>query len=236
MLTWQPKYEEEVVQYGVDWSATLAADEISTTTWEVVSGDAVIDSDDFTSQGTTVIVSGGTETTVFKNTIVTVGGFTYVEEATLAINDVADPAVPRTARKRVLIEMCAEELRLAGYEWNFSPEEYVSTLRKLDGICAAFPDCGYNAPSTFGAGEVDDLSGLKDAEITDFALLLAEAAAPAIGKTLSPTSMRRIASARVRLQARYAVLPTMQLAPGTPLGSGNRRQSGSGGTFTTIED
>lgn len=234
MLTWTPKYAEEVVSYGIDWS-WLGADEIATKTWEVLSGDAVIDSDDFTSQGTTVIVSGGTETTVFKNTIVTVGGFTYIEEATLAIADPADPAVPRTARKRVLVEMCVEELRLAGYEWNFSPEEFTSTLRKLDGVCSQFPECGYNQPSTFGAGEIDDLSGLKDAELSDFALLLAEATAPSIGKTLMPVSMRRIAAARIRLQARYAVLPTAQLAGGTPLGSGNRRAMGGLGPFTTVE-
>lgn len=238
MLTWRPKYEAEIARYFIDWSATLNADEIDTSTWEVLEGSAVIDSESIDGQSAFVIVSGGTagETTRFQNTITTVGGFTYVEVVDLAVLDLTTAAVPRTTRKRVLIEMAVEELRLAGYEWNFTPEEYSAALRRLDGVAAEYPASGYNTPSTFGAGEVDDMSGLQDAEVRDFALLLAEATAPSIGKTLSRESMRRVAAARVRLNARYAVLPTVQPRANYPLGSGHRVIGRGLGQFSTLAD
>lgn len=225
MIVWPIKDPDEVVDYSVDWTLALVEDEIVTSDLVVVSGSATVQSTSNTTLIVTATIAGGTsgETTTFRNTITTIEGKTYEETITLDVVSSEFPIGPTTTRKRVLIEMAVEELRLAGYEFNFSPEEYVSALRRLDGIAQMFPEAGYNAPAVFGQGEVDDPSGLLDAEVGDFALLLAESLAPTIGKTLSPTAAQRIAKARVGLLAKYAVLPVAQPAYGTPLGSGHRR-------------
>jgi hypothetical protein len=227
MITWPNKDPDEVVGYSVDWSPLLGADEIATSEIVVVSGAAVISADalDASNRILSVTISGGTdgETTVFRNTITTAGGFTYEETISLNVVSSEFPVGPSTARKRVLIEMAAQELRLASYEFNFTPEEYVAALRYLDGIALGFEGCGYNSPATFGGGEVDDPSGLNDAEVPAFALLLAEACAPMVGKTLGVTATRRITQARIKLAAKYAVLPTVQLPGGYPVGAGARR-------------
>lgn len=232
MITWPAKDPDEVVGYSVDWNPLLGGDEIATYLIEVVSGSAAIEaySLDTALRVVRATINGGTdgETTIFRNTITTVAGLTYEATISLAVVSSVFPVGPSTTRKRVLIEMAVQELRLAGYEFNFTPEQYVAALRHLDGLTMAFPSCGYNWPGVFGQGEVDDPSGLFDTEVADFALILAEACAPMIGKTLGPASIRRISTARIRLGAKYAVVPTMQLPGGVPVGAGRRRV----GTFT----
>lgn len=227
MITWGAKDPDDVVGYSIPWGLLLGADEIDTFTLTVTDGSAVIDASslDATSQIVSATISGGTdgETTTFHNRIVTVAGFVYNETITLAVVSSEFPVGPSTTRKRVLIEMAVQELRLAGYEFNFTPEQYIAALRHLDGIGQIFPSSGYNQPTPFGSGEVDEQSGLFDADVADFAVILAEACAPMIGKTLGVTATRRITAARIRLNAKYATIPTMQLASGTPLGAGMRR-------------
>jgi hypothetical protein len=234
MITWPAKDPDEVVGYAIDWSPLLGADEIDTYQLVVVRlGGHRVD------HGRRRPPSAERhhqrrnrrETTTFTNTITTVGGFTYEETITLAVVSSQFPVGPSTTRKRVLIEMAVQELRLAGYEFNFSPEEYVASLRFLDGIAQLYPLSGYNQPAVFGEGEVDDASGLYDTDVADFAVMLAEAIAPMVGKTLSPTTIRRVSATRIRLNARYAVIPTVGLAPGTPTGSGRRRLTVSRGPF-----
>jgi hypothetical protein len=230
MITWPAKDPDEVVGFGHDWSPTLGADEIDSSAFVLVSGDAVIDLATNDTTSISVTISGGTvaETpTVFRNTIITIGGFTYEETFTLPIVDSASETVASTTRKRVLIEMAVEECKLAGYEFNFSPEEYVATLRRLDtlasGLKADGIDLGYNFPVTMGGGEVDDASGIADADLGEVAVLLSFRLAPMIGKTMSAESKIARAEAQRSLRARYAVIPTVSLPGGTPLGAGNRR-------------
>lgn len=68
--TWEaPKDPEEIRDFGVNWAADLGSLTISTSTWSVVSGTVVIDSDTNTNTTTTVRLSGGTlgETCVLTN-------------------------------------------------------------------------------------------------------------------------------------------------------------------------
>lgn len=78
-LSWSaPKDPDEVKDYGIDWSALLDTDTISTSTWTLPSG-ITKDSDSHTTTATTIWLSGGTagESYSILNRVVTVGLRTY---------------------------------------------------------------------------------------------------------------------------------------------------------------
>jgi hypothetical protein len=73
---WPDKDPDDVVDYGLDWSA-LGTDTISTSTWIVPTG-ITRNSDSKTDLGTTIWLQGGTigQTYELTNRIVTAGGRT----------------------------------------------------------------------------------------------------------------------------------------------------------------
>lgn len=56
------KDPDAVLDYSVDWSSWLGADEIATSTWEITGTDSdlTVDTDSNTTTATTVWLSGGT--------------------------------------------------------------------------------------------------------------------------------------------------------------------------------
>lgn len=138
--------------------------------------------------------------------------------------------LPSTNTKRQIVEMAYEECSLAGYEFNVTPEELVSGLRKLDAMMAEWrvmsKDLAYNFPATFGEGDLDDLSGIPDAAVSGVSISLALAIMPAMGKAMSPESMNRYGRAMDAIKAMCAVIPTVAWPSGVPAGAGNRRWGG----------
>lgn len=79
MATWATaKDPDEVKDYAVDWTARLAGDTITTSTWIVPDG-IVKDSDTNTTTDTTIWLSGGTLGTTYEfvNRVQTAGGRVY---------------------------------------------------------------------------------------------------------------------------------------------------------------
>lgn len=93
MITWPAKDPDEVLDYGFNWSADThpvleTAETILTSSWAVVSGDAVINSSSFLATGlVTVWLSAGTVDTVcvVRNRVTTSGGRTYDQSAKFRI-------------------------------------------------------------------------------------------------------------------------------------------------------
>ena len=86
-LTLAPKDPDETLDYIVDWSARLGADDtISTSAFTVPAG-LTKDSDDNTTTTATVWLSGGTlgETYEILNRVTTAGGRTYDQTLKLKI-------------------------------------------------------------------------------------------------------------------------------------------------------
>lgn len=81
------KDPNEVLDYQVDWSDRLGADEISTSDFSVVSGTVTIDSEDSDTTTATVFLSGGTlgETCQILNRIVTTGARTFDQTFSIRI-------------------------------------------------------------------------------------------------------------------------------------------------------
>jgi hypothetical protein len=89
MFAWPSKDPDEVLDYQIDW-ATDRLDEgetITTTLWQVESGDVVIDSDEELDGVTTVWLSGGTVDTssIVLNRITTSAGRIYDQSCRLRV-------------------------------------------------------------------------------------------------------------------------------------------------------
>ena len=129
--------------------------------------------------------------------------------------------IPGGRPKRDIIELAHEFCGLAGFEFEHSPEEIGSALRKLDLMMTEWPwdQLGYNAPVD-GKSVPEDASGLADKDVPAVYMHLAMLIAPALGKALSSESKTAMREAFDRLSARYSSVPRGRYAPRTPRGSG----------------
>lgn len=127
--------------------------------------------------------------------------------------------------KRVLIQRAFAECGQADYNYQIQPEEYSEALSRLNDLMLELKgsgvDLGYNFP-TSNVGTPEDESGIPFEATQVVGLLLAEAIAPTMGKTLSAETNRRIARSRSVLRGQYASIPTVYPQHTTPRGSGNR--------------
>lgn len=134
---------------------------------------------------------------------------------------------PSTTTKRTLVLMAFEEVGMPGYEFDATPEEIMSAIRRLDAMMREWKvakiDLGYNFPAILGQSDPDDESLVPDFAVTAIAAGLGEKIAPGMGKTLSPAQKRAGALAKVTLQAALARIPLMRRPSTTPRGSGNKR-------------
>jgi hypothetical protein len=126
--------------------------------------------------------------------------------------------------KRNLLEMAFENCGSAGFEFERTPEELGSALRKLNAMMYEWPWnlLPYNQP-TYGSGVVDDFSGVPNDAIAAVAMTLALRIAPTMGATLSPEASAELVRSRSIVEANYAVIPTQYMGDDTVAGAGNRR-------------
>ena len=133
---------------------------------------------------------------------------------------------PRTSTKRQIVDMAYEECALAGYEFDVSPEELQSALRRLDALMAEWQATGlrlaYNFPASIGTGNLDDWSGVPDGALDVSAKYLALRIAPRMNKAFGAEARRALASGMVALRTLCAVPVERQLAVNTPYGAGNK--------------
>ena len=87
-LKWPNKDPDEVLDYQIDWTARLATDTITASTW-IVPASITKDSDSFTGTATTIWLSAGTNGTSLKitNRIVTAKGRTMEESVNIRITN-----------------------------------------------------------------------------------------------------------------------------------------------------
>lgn len=125
--------------------------------------------------------------------------------------------------KRYPIELAFEELGSAGYEFERTPEEVVSALKRMDMLMAEWPwsQLGYNLPAS-GHGSPEDESGLPDYAVSAVAYELAKRLGGLWGVQLSPQQLKAATDAKA--QALPVAVPVALMAPGTVRGSGFRRR------------
>lgn len=124
--------------------------------------------------------------------------------------------------KGTIIDMAFEDCRLSGFDFDRTPDENLSALRRLNSIMKEWPwnTLGYALPD-FGEGSADELSNIPSDAQEGVAAKLALRLMAAFGK--SPSEAFRITAAQsiAYVRGQYATVPTIGFAPDTPRGRGN---------------
>jgi len=230
-VSWGTKDPDEVRNVSFSWIGRLNGALIASATLAVEDGTVTLSNVANTDTGISATISGGLdcEMATIVSTIITDEADPQTLEQTFIIQIVANASAlgPSTSTKRQIVEMAYEECSLAGYEFNVTPEELFSGLRKLDALMAEWAqsskDLGYNFPATFGGGDLEDVSGIPDAAINGAAISLAMAIAPAMGKQMSAESRGRLAKSMAVVSTMCAKKAVQGWARNTVAGAGNRR-------------
>jgi len=230
-ISWGTKDPDEVRNVSFSWIGRLNGALIASATLAVEDGTVTLSNVANTDTGISATISGGLdcEMATIVSTIITDEADPQTLEQTFIIQIVANASAlgPSTSTKRQIVEMAYEECSLAGYEFNVTPEELFSGLRKLDALMAEWAqsskDLGYNFPATFGGGDLEDVSGIPDAAINGAAISLAMAIAPAMGKQMSAESRGRLAKSMAVVSTMCAKKAVQGWARNTVAGAGNRR-------------
>lgn len=224
-----PKSNLSTVDRIVDWTAALDGDVITHATVTVTTGTVTLSNVEWSPTEVRFTLSGGAvgETATFASQITTWGGQTLDEALSIYVEAAIGPYGVSTTTKADILEMAAEELGSAGYEFDHGPDEIASWLRKLDALMMTTPysGLGYNAPATIGHGDQLDPSGLPDISLQTVAVALAVRISPTWGKAMSAESRAAFARGKNEIATMVSIVPTVSPRAGTPMGSGNKWRS-----------
>lgn len=215
--------------YTVDLSKTLGDDVISLATLTVDTGTVTASQIAWSDQSVSFLLAGGADGVeqLLTLTINTNALQILTESLSLTITDGVQLPYRSTTTKRAIVEMAFEDLGISGYEFNATPEEQFSMLRRLDGLAAEMlgqgTDIGYNAPQTFGEGDLDDASNVPDTIAKALGTLLAVDFAQGLGKAITPDLRIRANVAKNTVYSTVNTIPERQLPLNTVRGQGNRR-------------
>lgn len=128
--------------------------------------------------------------------------------------------------KRDLVSSAFEELALAGYEFDVTPEEQNSALRRMDAMMATWDGrgvrLGYNLPSSPDRSDLDQDSGIPDWAAESVYLNLSIRMASGWGKSVGQSTIA-VAKDAYNAVLSHAALPPEQRSPQTlPSGAGNK--------------
>lgn len=127
--------------------------------------------------------------------------------------------------KRQFVEQAFEELGLAAYVFDLTPEQLQSALRRLDSMLASWNAkgirLGYPIPSNPQDSELSQETGVPDAANEAIYTNLALRLAPSFGKTPS-SELKGNAKAGYDLLLMRAALPPEQQLAALPSGAGNK--------------
>lgn len=128
--------------------------------------------------------------------------------------------------KRQFVTQAYEELGLASYVFDLSPEQLQSAARKLDSMIAQWDGKGIRigfpiSPSPENI-DIDTETGVAPYANEAIALNLAIRIAPSYGKTVFPETKANAKIAYETLLGRAAMPPLRQFGPLLPAGSGNK--------------
>jgi hypothetical protein len=130
--------------------------------------------------------------------------------------------------KRQLVEQAFDELALAGYSFDLTPEEMQSALRRLDAMLGTWAAQGIQVGYVFGStpddSDLDQDSGLPLTAVEAVYLGLAIRTAASKGKTLAPSTTRVAKMAYDSLLAKLEgdILQQQQYRSQMPKGAGNK--------------
>jgi hypothetical protein len=128
--------------------------------------------------------------------------------------------------KRQMIEQAFDEIGLASYAFDLTPEQMQSAIRRLDTMMAAWNALGirlgYPLPSSPQDSELDEQTNVPDSANEAIYTNLAIKLAPSYGKQVMPDT-KATAKESYNTLLSLAAMPKEQQMPGTmPAGAGNK--------------
>ena len=137
--------------------------------------------------------------------------------------------------KREFINQAFNEIGLASYVFDLTPDQLQSALRQMDSMMAEWNARGirisYPLPSTPSESSLDSLTNVPDSANAAIYKNLAVMLAPAYGKTSSPDTKADAKGSLGVLESLSATPPIMQFKGTLPLGAGNKSWIGNRGPF-----
>ncbi len=128
--------------------------------------------------------------------------------------------------KRQYITAALEELGLASYVFDASPEQLQSSLRRLDALMAEWNGMGirlgYPLPSSPDDSDIDEETGVPDWANDAIICNLACRIAPSYGKQTLPATMASANRGLNAILSRFTAPIEKQLPARMPLGAGNK--------------
>lgn len=127
--------------------------------------------------------------------------------------------------KREVIVMAYEELGLAEYNFDISPDEMATARKRLDRMMAEWEtkvSTGYMIPLNPDDSDVDDECGVPDGIINAMAMNLAVRLAPGLGKVLTVETRVAAKSGYDTMLGFLAVIPSIKYPNTLPVGAGNK--------------
>ena len=123
--------------------------------------------------------------------------------------------------KRELISQALEEIGITD-DFDPTPEELASALRRMDRMAAEWDGVGIRVGYNLG-GELDDDVGIADTAENCFAINLGIRIARSFGKTVSPDAKVEAGQALNALMVSRRVVPETPYPARLPVGTGTRR-------------
>jgi hypothetical protein len=128
--------------------------------------------------------------------------------------------------KRQFVVQAFDEIGLASYVFDLTPEQLESALRRLDSMMAMWNAkgirLGYPLPSSPSSSDLDTPTNVPDSSNEAIYANLAVRLAPSVGKTVAPETKATAKAAYDLLLSLAAVPPEMQLPSSMPAGAGNK--------------
>ena len=139
--------------------------------------------------------------------------------------------------KRQFVVQAFDEIGLASYVFDLSPEQMDSALRRLDSMMAAWNAkgirLGYPIPGNPQDSSLEEKTGVPDSANEAVYMGLAVRLAPGFGKVVSPDTKSAAKQGYDTLLSR-AAMPIEQQLPGSmPAGAGNKPWCKNDGPFLT---
>jgi len=139
--------------------------------------------------------------------------------------------------KRQFVVQAFEEIGLASYVFDLSPEQMESALRRLDSMMATWNSkgirLGYPIPSSPQDSDLDAETSVPDSANEAIYLNLGIRLAPSFGKTVSADTKTTAKMAYDNLLSRAAMPMEQQLPGSMPAGAGNKPWCKNDGPFLT---
>ncbi len=128
--------------------------------------------------------------------------------------------------KRQFIEQAFDEIGLASYAFDLTPEQMQSALRRLDTMMAAWNALGirlgYPLPSSPQDSDLDEQTNVPDSSNEAIYTNLAIKLAPSYGKQVMPDTKATAKESYNTLLSRAAMPMEQQLPSTMPAGAGNK--------------